>query len=210
MSRLVVIGSGRSGTGYMAELFRAVGLVSSHEQVFTCEAVLGIDPLDWGDYEVASSWMAVPYLEAHPDPDLQIVHVVRDPLSVAASFVSLEFFARDHPNDEYEQIIRRAAPAVYHEGTEEDRALAFWFEWVGRCEALASETICLDKVTGPKIARLAALVRPGRYPANASWVAVDDTPRDVNHKVTIRPLDVDAADPWLLAAVEERWKRIHG
>src|SRR6516225_10533359 len=94
----LIVGTGRSGTVYLARLLTGVGIPCSHERVFNgndiddairaleapggknseCSRYFGLDehtlPL------AESSYMAVPFL-LHPWlADAAIIHVVRDPL----------------------------------------------------------------------------------------------------------------------------------
>ena len=56
--KLVVTGTGRSGTRYASELFSRCGIPVSHQQVFS-DNYNGEEP-NWGDYVGDSSALAAP------------------------------------------------------------------------------------------------------------------------------------------------------
>lgn len=84
MNRVIITGSGRCGTAYMAHVLSVSGLACSHERVFHHD---GPGVWEWQRFE--SSWMAAPFLEGF---DGSVVHLVRDPLAVVNSLVGIGFF----------------------------------------------------------------------------------------------------------------------
>jgi hypothetical protein len=86
--RGIVVGTGRSGTGYVHKVLCEAGVHCGHEQVFTPNGAVNPAPL-----EMDSSWMAVPYLSAHPGTPVILVH--RHPLAVISSFLGIGFFDDD-------------------------------------------------------------------------------------------------------------------
>ena len=113
--RFVVVGTGRSGTGYIASLFNAAGLRCGHEDVYNVQA--GVRDV-WvkthrptplremrarlgeerrrrrARFDGDASWMAVPRL---PHFRGAAFLQVRDPLAVVSSFQGTRFF--DAPAD---------------------------------------------------------------------------------------------------------------
>ena len=91
VTRFVVTGCARSGTGYISQLLTELGARTEHERVF--------DPFTtrferWGRSPGESSWLAVPFLDELPD-DVVVLHQVRHPADVIRSLLGIEFFATD-------------------------------------------------------------------------------------------------------------------
>lgn len=84
---IVVTGTGRSGTRYMSQALTAAGIPCGHEKVYTVNGKVACP-----DGLVAdSSWMAVPYVNAHD----HVILVYRHPQQVIASMIkSPEFWTR--------------------------------------------------------------------------------------------------------------------
>lgn len=70
--KIVVLGTGMSGTGYMRRVFQQLGYKASHEDVYSAWGYLG-----WRDYQVSVSSYAAGYPLL---PGSTYLHVVRDPL----------------------------------------------------------------------------------------------------------------------------------
>ncbi len=83
----LIVGCGRSGTGFVANYLTDNGLPSGHEDLFD---VYGCRVSN-SELEYESSWYAVPYLQIL-DPSVRILHVVRHPEKVAASFFRIGLF----------------------------------------------------------------------------------------------------------------------
>ena len=83
--RGIIVGTGRSGTGYMHKVLCDAGVACGHEQIFTPNGVVNPTPL-----EMDSSWMAVPWLSSYPRTPVILVH--RHPAAVISSFVGIGFF----------------------------------------------------------------------------------------------------------------------
>ena len=77
MQQALVTGTGRCGTGYVAQTLQNLGIDVTHEGRFT---VAG--PNEACTSAVDVSWMAVPWLKQQRGP---MVHLVRHPLDVIAS-----------------------------------------------------------------------------------------------------------------------------
>lgn len=75
-----ILGTGRSGTGFMSRVLGESGMRCGHESVV---GIRGIEPrFDlWGD----ASWMAVPYVRELEHWEGVMVHVIRNPLDCIAS-----------------------------------------------------------------------------------------------------------------------------
>lgn len=76
----LIVGCGRSGTGFLSSLVTAAGVRCGHEEVFD---VWGVR--ENSDLKYESSWYAVPELYRVPD-NVKVIHVVRNPRNVISSF----------------------------------------------------------------------------------------------------------------------------
>lgn len=122
--RRLIVGTGRSGTRYSSNLLTAAGLRCGHEEVYAYRGVLRDRPVDWGSFDAEASWMAVPDL---PTVDAAAALVVRNPLDVVTSMMSLNWFAptRKVPT----RIARKHRPEILAEKSRADRCLALWWHW---------------------------------------------------------------------------------
>jgi hypothetical protein len=135
--RGAVIGTGRSGTGYMAAVLKAAGLDAGHELYWHAHRGVRHSELD-----VDVSWLALPDIEsgrwAGP-----VLHVVRHPVDTVRSLLGTRLFAESEMDNPYSSYAR------VHARTVADRfdlaaAVEFWCEWNARCAAVADATIRLE------------------------------------------------------------------
>jgi hypothetical protein len=84
MIDLLITGTGRCGTQFMAEWLTRSGVPCGHEAVFSYRGYTS-QP----DLVADSSWLAVPYLGL---VTCRIVHIVRNPLDVVRSFMGTRHF----------------------------------------------------------------------------------------------------------------------
>ncbi len=97
--RYLFVGTGRCGTQYTSRVLNSVDIKTGHESVFT----VNNDKTFNGPYEAEVSWLAVPYLNVVKD-NLQVIHLIRNPLEVAQSFWNIRFFElppKKHPLVEF-------------------------------------------------------------------------------------------------------------
>jgi hypothetical protein len=117
---VLVTGTGRSGTVYMAKVLTAAGVPCGHESMFTPEPAAMVkerwqgdapprlsqrsqdastaDWVDVGTLRADASYMAVPYLAELPTT-ISLIHTVRHPLLVISSFVDdMRYFRREPEN----------------------------------------------------------------------------------------------------------------
>jgi hypothetical protein len=122
MKSLLVIGCGRSGTRYTAKALRSVGLNIGHEKLGKHGMV------DWHAIAVPSS------MDGH---DI-ILHQVREPLAVIASFHTVMRsswrFIEDH-----DHRISMSDPLLL-------RCMKYWLYWNQRCEKAASRTYRVEDI----------------------------------------------------------------
>lgn len=192
--RLVVTGTGRSGTGYCAELLRSCGVVCGHEAVFTPQAATAPDTVSWGGYEADCSWLAAPILDRAAD--VHVVLVTRHPVAVVRSWLELGILDRD---DAYTDAIRRHTPRTMR-GAMTDRALRHWVSWNLLAAARADEIVRLEDIDAAVVNRWLRVVG---HDGGVSPEAVESFPVDVNArdhaKRRIGPLTRRMFDPDLLA-----------
>lgn len=137
--RGAVIGTGRSGTGYMAALLTAAGLDAGHELYWHAHGAPRGSELD-----VDSSWLALPHIEAGKWTG-PVLHVVRHPVDTVRSLVTTGLFAEssmDHPYAAYARVHARSVAGLF----DLPAAVEFWCEWNARCAAVADATVRLEDV----------------------------------------------------------------
>jgi tetratricopeptide (TPR) repeat protein len=124
--KLLVMGCGRSGTGFVAKVLTEAGLKAGHERVFHP----GTRTPEWGATQVESSWLALPWLPTLGS-DVHVLHLVRNPIKNARSWMGVGMFATNaHPDHEpYREAVRRCAPGVMDYSTGLERWLAHWVVW---------------------------------------------------------------------------------
>ena len=103
--QIIVTGTGRCGTGFIAKLLTSAGVKCTHEGIFSLGGLdhgLGrlrerqIHP-EW-ELQAESSWLASPFLaeiRAEPYP-VTIVHLVRHPKKMLDSWLRWALYARGH------------------------------------------------------------------------------------------------------------------
>lgn len=85
--RCLIVGCGRSGTGFLSHAVSLSGTPCGHEDVFQVSGINDASPL-----EIECSWYAVPHL-SKLSRATKILHLVRNPESVIKSFYRIGLFA---------------------------------------------------------------------------------------------------------------------
>lgn len=137
--KIVVTGTGRSGTGWAAATLNSAGLFCGHENVFTPKTVRPLSYIDWCGYKADASWLAVPRL---PLMNVRAALIVRNPLDVVASMQHIGFGMGMHDNDHAEVATREV---VGFEPTL-DGYLRFWCEWNERALRVVEAIFTLDQL----------------------------------------------------------------
>lgn len=142
---LIVTGTGRCGTGYLAALCNEAGLRCGHEAFFFPEDV-SRRPSTEG-LRAESSWMAVPVLEHLPDHTPLVLHLVRQPSEVWLSLISSGFFFNTTAS-----TMPYTAYALRHSvcDVSEDpgwTTVAWMLEWTRRADDLASRRVKVEQAT---------------------------------------------------------------
>lgn len=143
--KILITGTGRSGTGYISQVLRHAGIRCGHENVYHPTTR---SSWEWGDYEAESSWLAVPYLEpiirAHRNHVL-VVHLVRHPVACARSL--LHFFKTDDTH--FHDAIRRFAPWILDDAASPiERFCRYWVTWQRHADAYADLRVRIEDTTG--------------------------------------------------------------
>jgi len=104
----LIVGTGRSGTGFVKHLLGVNGISCGHETVFglphSKEAYL--QKLKDIRLPAESSWMVVPFLDdiLEAEPNIKLLHITRHPVKVIKSFLDLGIL--NHKNNPlYVQVI---------------------------------------------------------------------------------------------------------
>ncbi len=115
--RLVITGTGRCGTGYVAKVLQnCESITAGHEFVFGPH---GPDPKR--DVTVDVSWLAIPYLP-QVRHEMNIGLLYRHPAAVISSFLGIGFFDR---NSMYLDFMRNYVPDI--ENMEPFDAACHWY-----------------------------------------------------------------------------------
>ena len=133
--RVVVTGTGRSGTGFAAQWLTSAGLPCGHEAFFSVLGWEGAQPQMRRRPELVaeSSWLAVPWLDKPPLREALLVHQVRHPRRVIESCLR-------HPpgtTPAYLEYLERHCPHVARFHDDLNKAAARWVYWNQRIEEAA-------------------------------------------------------------------------
>jgi hypothetical protein len=160
--KIIVTGTGRCGTNFMANMLTSMGLPCGHEAIFGPEGIeraidtiegrrspknskiskIGTILSDEGRLVGDSSFMAAPFLEQF---DSVVIHLVRNPTDVVASLMGSGFrnFLGAKPShfDDmpdhfiHEKFIYDHLPDLEAEMSQLDRACLFYLRWNEMIEA---------------------------------------------------------------------------
>ena len=89
--KLLITGCGRSSTKRVSQIFKSAGFSTGHEEAVSYS---GIHPVLYKENDVEVSWLVPAYIDTIRKRYLgvPILHLMRHPLSIAASFKKLDFF----------------------------------------------------------------------------------------------------------------------
>lgn len=186
---MIVTGTGRSGTGYMAKLLTKCGLSIGHEKKFTPYGV------KQSKFEHDSSWLAVPHIK---EPT---VLILRHPLKVVKSLYDIGFFAEDN---QYVEFVRTYTPYTLKYESELDECLAHWIVWNMQAEAKADLMFRLEDLDLDDVNQILAL---------AESKPVDSLPKIgmVNRKLDYKTRDIELSwskfDPTLARLAQDMAKQ---
>lgn len=135
--KLVVTGTGRSGTGWAAATLNSAGIFTGHENVFTPRTVRPLSYIDWCGYNADCSWLAVPRL---PLMNVRAALIVRNPLDVVASMSHIGFGTGMHEND-HANVAADAGMTPDLDGY-----LRFWVNWNTTAFGLVEAIFTFDQL----------------------------------------------------------------
>ena len=127
----LVIGTGRCGTGYIYKLFNKAGIPTTHEGYFGPGGPVG-NRLRNQKHRVECSWLAVPYLNEPWFPDTKIIHIVRQPIKVINSLLSIGFFEQER-RVKYKNFAYKHLDGLSDKDNSIDKAVYYFIKWNWLC-----------------------------------------------------------------------------
>lgn len=167
--KLLVTGTGRCGTGYMARCFSRLGLLCGHEEVFTPYGPVKERMSKWHG---ESSWLAAPYVDGLKG--VRIINVVRDPYRVLDSMNAIEGFW----SNPYGRFASQWLNIVGV--TQQEKFVEFYLRWMEMLRDV--EIVKVEEVNQPWFERVIGSL--GFEPRSLS---IDIVPKDYNHKLDYQP-----------------------
>jgi hypothetical protein len=173
MSKILIIGCGRSGTRYASKVLQNCGLKIAHER----EA--GEDGM--------TSWRSITNPEELKAHDI-IYHQVREPLGVISSFQTVMKRTWDIICDFEPRIIREESVLL--------RSMKYWLYWNQLCEGEASKTYRVEDMLKelPSLLKGVDIGMTEEMRIKASRVATNDHTRVIGHAVSDTYVKVDWGD----------------
>jgi len=171
----VIVGTGRSGSTYIARLLRECGIPCGHEQW-------------WNPFEkrtpglkVDSSWCVVPFLEAYRGV---IWHQVRDPRACIASLLANEV---QRPIKPYWSLRQRLC-SISEDQSELDKSVELYLTWNSECERFTNTRWRVEHVDGALLGKLCANLGYD-VPGKKIETALARVPNQCNHRASTIPLE---------------------
>lgn len=122
--RILITGTGRSGTFFVHRLFQSLGLKATHEIVYGP----GVHSSWPEDVKLEASWLAVPRLNRLPEGTL-VLHQVRNPVLVGRSFLGRDFFKPGDRQTPYMRFVSEHEPSVYQLKDPRIRFMRYYLTW---------------------------------------------------------------------------------
>ena len=182
--RLVVACTPRTGSTYLYQLLRHLGIGAGHEVVYTT-----VEPQPWALRRAEVSWMATPHLERFQGT---VAHLVRNPLDVLNSFLGIGFFHQLDAHIAWTEYIRRQGIRL-DEDDPVGSAQRFIIEWNRQIEPWAAKRIKVEDVGVDEI-RWLMLQLDSRPPVQTIRWALDGVDKKTNSR-TKATLGWDACTP---------------
>lgn len=129
--KVLVVGTGRCGTGYLAKCLEQSGIPCGHEAIFNHWKEERVrDRLLSSTLAAESSWAAAPFLAAEwLPPDVKVVHLTRSPLRVVKSFHDINFFSKGREQKPLNQIVYRNTSIRPETQDRLASSVTHYFEW---------------------------------------------------------------------------------
>ena len=124
---VIVVGTGRCGTGYMAKLLTGMGIPCGHESIFTFRGIEEAKFRLLHPNQIKFSHCMLVRENIWTDP----VSIVADPIDVINSFVTdVGYFANNWIYNDFENFINKNLPMVYENDYDAiNRAALYFLEW---------------------------------------------------------------------------------
>jgi len=130
----IITGTGRCGTGYLAQVFTGAGVPCGHEAIFGPDGLGGV-VVGAPGVRAESSWLAAPFLDVPICKDATIIHLVRHPQTVIESLLRIGFFDDESEYPDYAEFAYTHLGGLRNEPTPEARAVTFYSAWNQMIEA---------------------------------------------------------------------------
>jgi hypothetical protein len=199
---VIITGTGRCGTGYVAKLLTSAGIQCGHEDIFSFDGWTGArERLAKTDLDADSSWLAAPFLDRLNGAT--IVHLVRHPKPTIDSFRRIGFFnPRWHrAHHYYARFARQHLPEAWDYRMTKMRAAHFYVGWNRMIEELAPDAV-FHRIEdgGPALLDKLGIEHDGDLFNDASY----------NHRDGMVVSDVDLTALWepcrsMIAEMAERY-----
>lgn len=173
---LLVVGTGRCGTGYTSTLLNKCGVKCGHEDVYGPLEALGRKEPDWQDYAAECSWMGVSFAK---DFEGKIVRQIRDPLLTIDSLIRIGMFRIPEEEDATTPFRQAAADGyrgLYSLPNPWARATAFVADWT---EGLWASTYRVEDLSLQRLVELGWLAGVNISNTEA-YEALETTPTNTN------------------------------
>jgi len=124
--RWLITGTGRCGTGYMAQVLKSAGMNCGHEHAFRLQGMTRARH-KMAELDADSSWLAVPFLGHVDMAGVKVVHLVRDPKDTIDSMLAMGFFVDAYVD--YGKFAHRYLAGLEEFGGPLPKAAYFWVGW---------------------------------------------------------------------------------
>ncbi len=140
----IVASTPRSGTGYAAKVFSAMGMRCGHEKAFSPgpkKYSRPGKPCIWGD----ASWLATPFLSRCPKTTV-VLHQLRDPVKSLDSMLARRQIrgkmkpGQKAPRGAYTNFLKKHVDNWESDESTQERLVRFWVEWHTLIEESASSS----------------------------------------------------------------------
>jgi hypothetical protein len=152
---LLITGTGRCGTGYIAEVLNSVGHKCTHEKIFSMKGLdyareqlaLRRSRPEWR-WQAESSWLIAPHLGEPWLSDLTVVHLVRHPRNFIRSHQRMSNWTTKH-YERGQEYLYSIMPELLDHPPPYERSAYFWVKWNEMIEPHARHLHRIeDDVTG--------------------------------------------------------------
>lgn len=148
---LVILSTGRAGSGYIAQVLTAAGIPASHEQYWSMYGTtINHRGLPGSPGIVESSWFSLPYVEQNLQ--YKLVHLVRNPMYTLSSLMN-------HRNmDIVDRFIQRHCTNWWPWDNVINNYARFIVEWNNRVELLTQYRLKLEDLDAWDIMKIGLYV----------------------------------------------------